>query len=100
MYAVSYSGRVVDLLREMIARNPTHAARILAAFREIDHRLRVYPQFGQPLRGLSAPGATLWIGVVEPLVVQYVLVEGDGEGRGRQVMVVRPFTPFPHSGIV
>jgi hypothetical protein len=100
MYDVSYSGRVIDLLRELIARNPAHAARILTAVRDIDHRLRIYPQFGQPLRDLSLPRATLWIGSVAPLVVHYVLVEADDAGQGRQVIVVRPFTPFAHSEIV
>ena len=99
MYEVSYSGRVIDLVREMIARNPAHAPRILAAIRELDRRLRVYPQFGQPLRDLSAERAQLWIATLPPLVVHYVVVEGDDDGRGRQVMVVRPFTPLPGSGI-
>ncbi len=100
MYETSYSGRVIDMLRDMITRNPTHAARILVAVREIDRRLRIYPQFGQPLRDLSVAGAQLWIGAVFPLVVQYVVVEADDGGRKRQVMVVRPFTPLPNSGIV
>ena len=100
MYETSYSGRVIDLLREMIARNPAHAAQLLAAVREIDRRLRIYPQFGQPLRDLTVAGAQLWVGAVFPLVVQYVVVEPDTSGHGREVMVVRPFTPLPHTGII
>jgi hypothetical protein len=100
MYETSYSGRVIDMLREMVARNPAHAANILAAVREIDRRLRIYPQFGEPLRDLSIPGAKLWIATVSPLVVHYILVESDDSGRKRQVMVVRPFTALPHTGIV
>ena len=100
MYETSYSGRVIDELRRMIARNPAHPARILAAVREIDKRLRIYPQFGQPLRDLSVANTRLWIGSVVPLVVQYVVVEPDTGGSGRQVMVVRPFTPLPHAGII
>lgn len=100
MYETSYSGRVIDLLREMVARNPAHAASILAAVREIDRRLRIYPQFGQPLHDLSVAGAQLWIATVAPLVVHYVVVEADDSGRQRQVNVVRPFTALPHTGIV
>ena len=87
-YEVSYSGRV----REAIVPLVTHARasgrdrEVLAALREIDRRLRIYPQFGQPLRDLSVPPAQLWIGVVPPLVVRYVLDESR-----RLVMVVRPF---------
>jgi len=33
---------------------------ILAAASEIDYRLRIYPQFGQPLRDLSVKNASLW----------------------------------------
>jgi hypothetical protein len=32
--------------------------------------------------------------------VQYVVVEADDSGRQRQVLVARPFTPLPHTGIV
>jgi hypothetical protein len=100
MYETSYTGRVRDALRAMVARNPAHAAPILAAVREIDRRLRIYPQFGQPLRELTVERAQEWIGGVPPLVVRYVVVEADESGHGRQVMVVRPFTPLPHTGIV
>ena len=98
MYEVSYSGRVIDRLRELVARNPTHAARILAAVREIDRRLRIYPQFGQPLRDLAVEDAQLWFGVVSPLVVYYVVAESDS-GHGRQSIVVQPFAVLPHLGI-
>jgi hypothetical protein len=100
MYEVHYSGRVIELLREMILRNPAHALRIISAIQEIDRRLRIYPQFGQPLKDLAIERAQLWIGVVSPLIVQYVLVEADDSGQGRQVIVVRPIISFPHTGIV
>lgn len=100
MYEVTYSERVLEDLLAMVRRNPAHAATIRAAFREINRLLRVYPQFGHPLRDLTVEPAQLWIGTVSPLVVQYVLVEGDDAGRSRQVMVVRPFTALPHTGIV
>jgi hypothetical protein len=87
-YGVSYSGRVRDEFVELVNRvRPLGLApRVLAAAREIDRRLHLYPQFGQPLRDLVGVPAQLWIGVVPPLVVQYVLVESR-----RQVSVVLPF---------
>lgn len=100
MYVVTYSGRVIARLREMVVRNPAHAAQILTAIQELDRRLRIYPQFGQPLQDLAVERAQLWVAIVSPLIVHYVLVEGDDTGRGRQVMVVRPPTVLPGLGIV
>src|SRR5580698_7698096 len=100
MYEVHYSGRVIELLREMILRHPAHALRIISAIQEIDRRLRIYPQFGQPLKDLAVDRAQLWIGTVFPLVIHYVLVEADDSGRGRQVIVVRPIITYRHTGIV
>jgi hypothetical protein len=78
----------------LLAREVGLGEQVLAAIREIDHRLHVYPQFGQPLRDLSAEPAQLWIGVVPPLVVQYVLDETQ-----RQVMIVHPMMPLPGCGL-
>ena len=93
---MSYSGRVRDGLRDLIVRAAAVGLGpdVLAAIRGIDTRLRIYPQFGQPLRDLSAVPAQLWVGVIPPLVVQYVLDESR-----RQVMVVHPITPLPNSGL-
>lgn len=95
-YQVSYSGRVRDALRDLVLRalEVGLGAEILAAVREIDTRLHIYPQFGQPLRDLSVESAQLWIGVVAPVVVQYVLVESR-----RQVMVVQPLRPVSGYGL-
>lgn len=100
MYEVSYSERVIEHLREMVLRNPRRANAIRAAFREFNRRFRIYPLFGQPLRDLSVPRAQLWIATIPPLVVEYVLVEADDTGHGRQVMVVQPFRPLLHFDIV
>jgi hypothetical protein len=87
---------VRDELERLIARaRPLGLARqLLEALKAIDHRLRIYPQFGQPLRDLKAEPARVWIGCVPPLVVQYVLDE-----ERRLVMVVVPFMPLPSSGL-
>lgn len=94
-YRAAYSGRVQDELRALL-RCATDAGvgdEVLAAVRELDDRLRIYPQFGQPLRDLAVAPAQLWIGVVPPLIAQYVLDESR-----RQVSVLYPITPLPHSG--
>jgi hypothetical protein len=70
------------------------SAPVLQAVRQIDERLRIYPQFGQPLRDLVLEPLQLWIGVVPPLVVQYILDE-----ERRVVMVVVPILPLPRSGL-
>lgn len=99
MYNVSYSGRVLDAVRALIGRNPTRAAAIGAAVRELDRLFRVYPQFGEPLRDLDPPGARLWLGTAPPLVVHYIVVEPT-DGSPRQVNVVRPFMTLPRSDLV
>lgn len=95
-YRVTYSGRVRDGLRDLMARarGLGLGPAVRAAILEIDRRLQIYPQFGQPLRDLAIEDAALWIGVVPPLVVQYILDEA-----GRQVMVVLPLDPLPASGL-
>lgn len=95
-YDVSYSGRVRDGMRDLVTRATAVGLGpdVLAAILGIDVRLRIYPQFGQPLRDLFAVPAQLWVGVVPPLVVQYILDESR-----RQVLVVRPITPLPNSGL-
>jgi hypothetical protein len=95
-YQVSYSERVRTELRELIARAEVRGLReqVVAAAREMDRRLRIYPQFGQPLRDLKLKPAQLWIGSVPPLVVHYFLHE-----ERRLVMVLVPFDPLPGSGL-
>jgi hypothetical protein len=95
-YRASYSGRVRDEFAALVIRARARGldSRVLAAAREIDRRLQLYPQFGQPLRNLSVEHARLWIGVVSPLVVHYVLDEEN-----RHVMVVLPFQPLPNLGL-
>ena len=105
VYNVTYSERVLEELLDLVRRNPKRAHEIRTAFREMQRRLRIYPQFGQALSRLSLEPAELWIGTVPPLVVQYVLVDFDEEratatGFHGEVMVVRPFRPFLHTGIV
>lgn len=96
LYRVAYSERVRHaigvLLRQAKVRGLERS--VLDALGQIDHRLRVYPQFGQPLRDLKTVDEQIWIGAVPPLVVQCVIDEDK-----RLVMVVVPFLPLPKSGL-
>jgi hypothetical protein len=90
-YRLEYAGRVHDEFAALIARAKVHGRHrpLLTAAREIDRRLRLYPQFGQPLRDLVATAGQEWVGVVPPLVVRYVIFEDR-----RLVSVVFPLQPL------
>lgn len=55
----------------------------LAALQEFDRRLRVYPQFGDPLIDLHEPEGQIRLGIVPPLAMRYAVFEEQ-----RQVFVV------------
>ena len=89
-YRVSYSGRV----RDARAHRKGLWSEFAAALAAIDHRLHIYPQFGQPLRDLSIKPAQLWIATVAPLVIKYLLDE-----ERRLVLVAKPIVALPGSGL-
>ncbi|HEX4588463.1 MAG TPA: hypothetical protein VH120_00930 [Gemmataceae bacterium] len=95
-YSVSFSGRVLEQLQVLAgrAKDKGMAADFIAALAALEHRLRVYPQFGQPLRDVATESGQEWIGVVPPLVVNYVLYH-----ERREVTVVRPIRTLPKSGL-
>lgn len=95
-YRVIYSERVRQELRALLERAQARGIGrpVLDAVKGIDARLRVYPQFGQPLRDLATAGETLWIGVVEPVVVRYVVDE-----ERRLVFVVVPLKVLSGFGL-
>lgn len=74
------------------ARKSGADAQFLTALKEIDKRLHIYPQFGQPLCNMKLEQVQIWIGVVPPLVVRYALDDGR-----RLVMVATPFLLLPRS---
>jgi hypothetical protein len=95
-YRVVYSEFVRASLKDLLARAAARGLSrdILAAVKEFDSRLRIYPQFGQPLRDLKTEGETLWTGTVAPLVLQYVI-----DDEIRLVFVVNPFKTLPGIGL-
>lgn len=91
-YQVSYSRRVLAELKALISRAKLHGREqdVKDAAKEIEYRLSVYPQFGDPLRNLQRESSQIWVGVVPPVVVQYSIHEDI-----RQVWVVVPLVPLP-----
>ena len=76
-YQVSLSGRVYDRVRELAAaaRERGDGEAFLAALREFHRRLRIYPQFGDPLVDLREEAGQIRIGIVPPLAMRYGVLE-------------------------
>lgn len=84
-YAVSFSRRVREKLLELagVARERGDGPQFVAAVKEFERRLRVYPQFGDPLRDLRQHSGQIRLGIVPPLAMQYGVLEDL-----RQVLVM------------
>jgi hypothetical protein len=54
-----------------IAQQRGDAEEFIAALKEFDRRLRIYPQFGEPLVDLKKEPGQVWIGIVRPLAMRY-----------------------------
>jgi hypothetical protein len=94
-YRVVYSERIRIGLRALVDRaiGAGQGLVVLGALRELDARLRIYPQFGECRRDLSIPGQSQWVASFPPLVVEYVIDEPN-----RAVYVVIPIKVLPHAG--
>jgi hypothetical protein len=66
----------------------------VAAVKELDRLLHLYPQFGEPLTDLALEAGQVWNGTVPPLVVRYAIYE-----ERRLVVVGREPVLLPNSGI-
>lgn len=95
-YRVAYSQRVRDSLRRLIAgaRERGLAQQVLDAVKEIDRRLHLYPQFGEPLADLTHESGQVWIGTIPPLFVRYAIYE-----ERRLVVVSVPIMPLSGAGL-
>jgi len=93
-YRVVYSERVRTELRALVdrARDAGHGRPVLDALKELDARLRIYPQFGEQFRDLSMTGQSQWNATFPPLFVTYVIDEPN-----RAVYVLIPLKVMPHS---
>jgi hypothetical protein len=94
-YTVVYSGLVRDRLRELLGRAIAAGrdAEFVAALSELNRRLHVYPQFGEPSVDLKHELGQIWRGTVPPLVVRYAILE-----ERRIVFVAQPPALLPNSG--
>jgi hypothetical protein len=72
-YRVEYSPTVRQRLLALadIARQRGDGEEFIAALKEFDRRLRIYPQFGEPLVDLKKEPGQVWIGTVRPLAMRY-----------------------------
>src|SRR5947209_7992755 len=93
-YRVSYSQHARNELRALLERAEAagRGPEYFQAAREIDSRLRIYPQFGEPLIDLTQERGQIYVGIVAPLVVRYVIYEDL-----RQVMVANPIRELRRS---
>src|SRR5438045_2374523 len=75
LYKVTFSGRVLDGIRELISRADARGrgSEIRSALVELNRRLELYPQVGEPRMDLTFPATQLWHCTVPPLVAVYVI---------------------------
>ena len=94
-YRVVYSGIVLATLRAYATRAKAAGQNDLlgAALKDLEHRLRIYPQFGEPLFDLTQEPGQIYDGTVPPLVVRYAVFEDR-----RLVFVGAPPRLLPHAG--
>lgn len=80
-YQVVYSARVRQRLTALadVSRERGDGEAFLAALKEFDRRLRLYPQFGEPLTDLKREPGQVWIGIVRPLAMRSGVFDEWGE---------------------
>jgi hypothetical protein len=76
-YRVVYSGRVREGIKDLVHRADKLGIgeQARAAFRDLDFRLRIYPQFGEPFQDLLTPGETRWHAIHWQLHIEWVIDE-------------------------
>ena len=76
-YAVNFSGLVREYIHELsrVAIERGDGDVFAAALAEFIRRLRIYPQFGDPLSDLTHQVGHIRLGVVPPLSMRYGVLE-------------------------
>jgi hypothetical protein len=76
-YRVVYSERVRRRLLALadVARERGDGDAFVTAVKEIHRRLRLYPQFGEPLFDLTQEAGQVWLGIVRPLSMRYGVLD-------------------------
>ena len=58
-----------------MARQRGDGEEFIATLKEIDRRLHIYPQFGEPLVDLKKESGQVWIGFIRPLAMRYGVID-------------------------
>ena len=76
-YKVGYAERVRRRLLSLaeMARDRGDGEAFVAAVKEFDRRLCIYPQFGDPLIDRKQELGQVWIGTVRPLSMRYAVLD-------------------------
>lgn len=76
-YTVTFTVRVQEHLRQLmrVARERGDGEVFLDAFVRFYERLRIFPQFGDPLSDMPTQSGQLWIGIIPPLSMRYAIFE-------------------------
>src|SRR3954463_15919691 len=64
----------------------------VATVKDLDRRLHVYPQFGEPIIDLTQEPGQVHVGTVPPLMVRYAIYEE------RRLVIVTVLRILPESG--
>jgi hypothetical protein len=72
-----YSERVRQRLLALAdaARERGDGGAFVAAVKQIQRRLCLYPQFGEPLFDLTQEAGQVWLGIVRPLSMRYAVLD-------------------------
>jgi hypothetical protein len=92
-YRVVYSEGVREAVRRFagVAKAAGTFQELVAAVRELDRRLHIYPQFGDPIIDLAQEPGQVWLGTVPPLVARYAIYEQ------RRLVIVTVLRLLPQS---
>jgi hypothetical protein len=95
-YRIVTSAKVDQEVNALVARADGLGLRqqVIDALDVLFERLRIYPQFGQPLIDLQHEQAQIWLATVPPLVVRYAIYESR-----REVWIVTPIQAMSGSGL-
>jgi hypothetical protein len=76
-YEVVYSEGVREAVRGFAAAAKAVGTiqELVAAVRELDRRLHIYPQFGDPIIDLAQEPGQVCLGTVPPVVARYAIFE-------------------------
>jgi hypothetical protein len=99
-YRVVYSERVRQRLLALAdtARERGDGEAFLAALREFDRRLGLYPQFGEPLIDLTQEPGQVWLGFVRPLAMRYGVFDERRVVPVTEVPVLLPISEAQEGG--